>query len=239
MWKKGLSILLTCLFVLVLAVSFSLPSDAASENGLQYFSVNLSGGKNVPFSSVASGSLLDRVVNGSSYSLSGLTVGESYTLYLCYISSGLDFFDLPDGVTMLALDPRCNVVVVGSKGSAEPIASLYGAVTGSSVSFVADASSVTLYFSYGFTPQARFSGSSASGTFSYSFFVDFDGYNVSASLYPSVELQESAGSLIDFALTSGTAILDFAVNDPLVAILLVMFIAGFSVVLLARVIGSL
>lgn len=55
----------------------------------------------------------------------------------------------------------------------------------------------------------------------------------------SASILETAGSLITWCLTQFTAIISWATGNPYVIILLVMFIAGFAVSMLARVIYSL
>lgn len=60
-----------------------------------------------------------------------------------------------------------------------------------------------------------------------------------ASTPTSASILETAGSLITWCLTQFTAIVNWAIGNSYVIILLVMFIAGFAVSMLARVIYSL
>lgn len=55
----------------------------------------------------------------------------------------------------------------------------------------------------------------------------------------SAEILEQTGSLITWAISQFTAIISWATGNPYVLLLLCMFIAGFAVSLLARVIYSL
>lgn len=55
----------------------------------------------------------------------------------------------------------------------------------------------------------------------------------------SASILEEAGSLITWCITQFTAIISWATGNPYVLILLCMFIAGFAVSMLARVIYSL
>lgn len=55
----------------------------------------------------------------------------------------------------------------------------------------------------------------------------------------SAAILETAGDLITWAITQFTAIITWAIGNPYMIILLCMFIAGFAVSLLARVIYSL
>lgn len=63
--------------------------------------------------------------------------------------------------------------------------------------------------------------------------------SVLASATTSAQILEQAGALITWAITQFTAIITWATGNPYVLILLCMFIAGFAVSLLARVIYSL
>lgn len=65
------------------------------------------------------------------------------------------------------------------------------------------------------------------------------GIVATASAVTSASILETAGSLITWCLTQFTAIISWATGNPYVIILLVMFIAGFAVSMLARVIYSL
>lgn len=49
----------------------------------------------------------------------------------------------------------------------------------------------------------------------------------------------TAGSLITWVLTQATAIITWGLGNPYVIILMVMFIAGFAVAMMARIIYSL
>lgn len=61
----------------------------------------------------------------------------------------------------------------------------------------------------------------------------------SGSTVTSSTILETAGNLITWCLTQFTAIVNWAIGNPYVIILLVMFIVGFAVSMLARVIYSL
>lgn len=63
--------------------------------------------------------------------------------------------------------------------------------------------------------------------------------SILASATTSAQILEQAGALITWAITQFTAIITWATGNPYVLILLCMFIAGFAVSLLARVIYSL
>ena len=55
----------------------------------------------------------------------------------------------------------------------------------------------------------------------------------------SASILETTGSLITWTLTQATAIINWCMNNPYVIILMVMFIAGFAVSMLARIVYSL
>lgn len=55
----------------------------------------------------------------------------------------------------------------------------------------------------------------------------------------SASILSTAGDLITWALSQMTAIINWCMGNPYVIILMVMFIAGFAVSMLARVIYSL
>lgn len=55
----------------------------------------------------------------------------------------------------------------------------------------------------------------------------------------TASILSTAGDLMTWVLAQGSAILDWAVKNPYVIILLVMFIAGFAVSMIARIIYSL
>lgn len=61
----------------------------------------------------------------------------------------------------------------------------------------------------------------------------------SSSITTSSGILEESTTLLTWALTSMTSIINWAINNPYVIILLVMFIVGFAVSMLARVIYSL
>lgn len=60
-----------------------------------------------------------------------------------------------------------------------------------------------------------------------------------SSATTSAAILEQAGSLLTWALTQFTAIITWMTGNPYAILLLVMFIVGFAVSLLARVIYSL
>lgn len=62
---------------------------------------------------------------------------------------------------------------------------------------------------------------------------------VVASATTSANILSTAGDLITWCITQFTAIISWAIGNPYVVILLCMFIAGFAVSMLARVIYSL
>lgn len=55
----------------------------------------------------------------------------------------------------------------------------------------------------------------------------------------SSSILETAGSLLTWVLTQATAIVNWGLGNPYVIILMVMFIAGFAVAMMARIIYSL
>lgn len=55
----------------------------------------------------------------------------------------------------------------------------------------------------------------------------------------SASILKTGGELLSWVLTQGTAIITWAIGNPYVVILLVMFIAGFAVSMIARIIYSL
>ena len=60
-----------------------------------------------------------------------------------------------------------------------------------------------------------------------------------ASGVTSASILETAGSLVTWCITQFTAIIGWALGNPYMIILMVMFIAGFAVSMLSRVIYSL
>lgn len=55
----------------------------------------------------------------------------------------------------------------------------------------------------------------------------------------SANILETTGDLISWVLTQATAIINWCMGNPYVIILMVMFIAGFAVSMLARIVYSL
>ena len=55
----------------------------------------------------------------------------------------------------------------------------------------------------------------------------------------SASILSTAGDLLAWVLEQGTAVITWALGNPYMIILLVMFIAGFAVSMLARIIYSL
>lgn len=55
----------------------------------------------------------------------------------------------------------------------------------------------------------------------------------------SAAILTTAGDLLGWALEQGTAVISWALGNPYMIILMVMFIAGFAVSMLARIIYSL
>ena len=65
------------------------------------------------------------------------------------------------------------------------------------------------------------------------------GILASASTVTSESILTTAGDLLSWVLTQATAIISWCLGNPYMIILMVMFIAGFAVSMLARIVYSL